>query len=136
MSARANVAGVLFRAPAKKTSKAGKPYVIATIREGASDTTRWWRCFAFSDSFVDEIADGEAIAVSGELGAELYTPEGGGSRVSWSIKADAVLTARRPKKEPKERRTKTAPAQRGSLTAAASRAAPDMGGDLDDEVPF
>ena len=39
---------------------------------------------------------GEPIAVSGEINAELWTPEDGSEpRLSWKITADAVLTARR-----------------------------------------
>ena len=54
MSARAVVSGFLFRVPASKTSRAGKPYIFATIREGAGDAIRWWKCFAFSESTIDE----------------------------------------------------------------------------------
>jgi hypothetical protein len=47
-----------------------------------------------------ELAVGEPIAVSGEFDCELWTPEGGGeSRLSWKIRADAVLSAKaKPKK--------------------------------------
>ena len=56
MSARAVVSGVLFRAPASKTSRAGRPYIFATIREGAGDAIRWWKCFAFSESAIEEFS--------------------------------------------------------------------------------
>jgi hypothetical protein len=111
MSARAVVNGVLFRAPASKTSRAGKPYIFATIREGAGDAVRWWKCFAFSESAIEEflgLSDGDPIAVAGEFDCELYSPAGAEARLSWKIVADAVLSAKarpkaRPKKEPPKR---------------------------------
>ena len=103
MTARALVSGVIFKAPQTKTSKAGKPYAIATIREGTGERVRWWKAFVFNEFAIEEIlrlGDGDPIAVSGEFDCELWTPEGGGeSRLSWKITADAVLSTRaKPKK--------------------------------------
>ena len=73
MSARAIVAGVLFRTPVEKFSKAGKRYVAATIREGSGEVARWWRAFIFSESAIEAILaldDGEPIAVAGEFNCE------------------------------------------------------------------
>ena len=92
---RGIVSGVLTRAPAERESKGGRPYLLATIREGSGDKARWISAFAFNDEAREAIsgmAAGEAVAVAGELDAEIYTPEGGQPRVSWSIRADAVLT--------------------------------------------
>jgi hypothetical protein len=98
VTARAIVSGVIFKAPQTKTSKAGKPYAIATIREGTGERVRWWKAFVFNEFAIEEIlrlGDGDPIAVSGEFDCELWTPEGGGeSRLSWKITADAVLSAR------------------------------------------
>jgi hypothetical protein len=103
VTARAIVSGVIFKAPQTKTSKAGKPYAIATIREGTGERVRWWKAFVFNEFAIEEIlglGDGDPIAVSGEFDCELWTPEGGGeSRLSWKITADAVLSTRaKPKK--------------------------------------
>ena len=49
MTARAIVGGVIFKAPRPKTSKAGKPYAIATIREGTGEHVRWWKAFVFNE---------------------------------------------------------------------------------------
>ena len=49
MSARAIVSGALFKAPQTKISKAGKPYAIATIREGTGERARWWKAFVFNE---------------------------------------------------------------------------------------
>ncbi len=102
MSARAIVDGVLFKAPQTKTSKAGKPYAAATIREGTGERVRWWKCYFFSESAIEEIlrlGAGDPIAVAGAFDCELYTPPGGQPQLSWKITADAVLSARpKPKK--------------------------------------
>jgi hypothetical protein len=117
MTARALVNGALFKAPQTKISKAGKPYAIATIREGTGERVRWWKAFAFNESAIEELmrlCDGDPIAVAGEFDCELWTPEGGGEpRLSWKITADAVLSA---KAKPKQRT--------GREVAEASWAAP------------
>jgi hypothetical protein len=143
MSARAIVSGVLFKAPASKISKAGKSYVVATVREGSGEATRWWKVFVFSESAIADILqlnDGELIAIAGEFDCELYTPPGGESRLSWKIMADAVLSARA---KPKLKAQKTAagafPSQPRSARAiaATSWAAPTLGGAHDgDDIPF
>jgi hypothetical protein len=43
MSATALISGRLWRRPERKTSKAGKPFVTATIREGNGDGVTWWK---------------------------------------------------------------------------------------------
>jgi hypothetical protein len=57
MSATALVTGTLFRAPEQRTSKAGKPFVVATIRvkdgdpsTGSGQASQWWNVLAFSES--------------------------------------------------------------------------------------
>jgi hypothetical protein len=116
MTARAIVSGVIFKAPQTKTTKAGKPYAIATIREGTGERVRWWKAFVFNEFSIEEIlrlGDGDPIAVSGEFDCELCPPPGGESRVSWKITAYAVLSA---KATPKQRA--------GREVAEASWAAP------------
>jgi len=53
MRARAIISGVLFKAPASKTTKTGKPFVCATIREGSGERVRWWKVFIFNESAID-----------------------------------------------------------------------------------
>lgn len=126
MTARVLVSGVLFKAPTKKISKNGKPYVFSSIREGNGDSARWWKVFVFSVSAIEEIEclkEGEAISVCGAFEVKIYTPEGKEPRVDLTLTADAVLSARPRPKEPK----KTAPA----------RAAPDRreAPEFDDALP-
>ena len=108
MTARAIVSGIIFKAPQTKTSKAGKPYAIATIREGTGERVRWWKAFVFNEFAIEEIlrlGDGDPIAVSGEFDCELWTPEGGGeSRLSWKITANAILSAKAKPKPKAEQR--------------------------------
>jgi hypothetical protein len=97
MSDRAIVMGVLFKAPVEKTSKAGKPYLLATIRSGSGEVVRWWKAFVFSESAIEEIKrleDGDPIAVAGEFDCQTYAPAGAESRLNWTIRPDAVLSAR------------------------------------------
>jgi hypothetical protein len=106
MSARAVISGVLAKPPVHKTSSNGGAYVMATIREGSGDATRWWTAFVFSESAIagfEQLEVGAPIAVAGELDVKVYTPQGGGARLSLSVKVDAILTARRlPKKHREE----------------------------------
>ncbi len=146
MSDRAIVSGVLFREPVEKTSKAGKRYLIATIRSGNSEAVRWWKAFCFIESVIEEmkrLGDGDPIAVAGEFDCSLYAPDGAEPRLSWTIRADSILSAKaKPKpKEAKPRADKpprrAAPPHRtGPEIAASSWASPTRGGALDDEVPF
>jgi hypothetical protein len=93
---RGLIAGSLARQPEERQSKVGKPYTLASIREGSGDKARWISAFLFSDETRGAVAGmtaGEAIAIAGEIDAEVYVPEGGQPRVSWSVKVDAVLSA-------------------------------------------
>jgi hypothetical protein len=97
MSVRAVVSGVLFKAPVEKTSRAGKRYVFATVREGNGGVVRGWRVFLFHESAIEEImrlGDGEPIAIAGEFNCGLYTPDGGQPRLRWKMTADAILSAK------------------------------------------
>jgi single-stranded DNA-binding protein len=110
MTALALITGVLFRAPEQRTSKAGKPFVTATLRVKDGEASQWWRVTAFSESAQAELMrleEGDALSVQGSFRAELYQPEGGEARVSLSIVADRVLALAQP---PRERKAK-APAQ-------------------------
>ena len=99
MSARAVVNGALFKAPASKVSKAGKSYVLATIREGKGDAARRWKAFVFGDDAMAQVlrlGDGDPLAVAGEFDCHTYEADGGEVRLSWSIMVDGVLSARKP----------------------------------------
>jgi hypothetical protein len=80
MTAFAIVTGSLFRAPEQRTSKAGKPFVTATIRAKDGDASQFWRITAFSESAQAELmrlGEGDALAVQGGHGPSAWTPGGG-----------------------------------------------------------
>jgi hypothetical protein len=134
MSARAIVSGALFREPVTKKSKSGNAYVLATVREGTGETARWWKAFIFAAAAIEDIsrlADGDPVSLVGEIDAQIYTPAGGESRLSWSIRADAILSAR-PK--PREATSK-ADKPRASPEKAAGAATP-LREAIDDDLPF
>ena len=124
MSNRAIVSGVLYRDPAQKTSKAGKPYVVATIRSGSGERVCWWKVFVFNETASEEIMrlrDGEPIVVSGEFGYDLYAPAGRESRLDWKITVEGVLGAKaklktrlKKEKEPKALMRPSGPAPQPS----------------------
>jgi single-stranded DNA-binding protein len=126
MSAFAIVTGALYRAPEQRTSKAGKPFVTATIRAKDGEALQWWRVTVFSETAQAEImrlAEGDSLAVQGSFKTELYTPDGGETKLSLSIIADRVLALRQP---PKERKAKTP----GDAPYRGGAAA------FDDSIPF
>jgi single-stranded DNA-binding protein len=101
MSAFALISGKLFRDPERKTSKAGKPYAMATIKDGQGEAANWWRVFAFGDEAADELLglrSGDAVAVSGSFKADIYD-KGGTSRISLSVVADRIISAKKQKRE-------------------------------------
>jgi len=84
MTAPVLIAGTRFRKPEIRTSKAGKPFVTATIKARDGEATQWWKLLAFSESVAAEIGrldDGDAITAQGALKVETYD-KGGETRVS------------------------------------------------------
>jgi hypothetical protein len=133
MTDRAVVSGAVFRAPAQKTTKTGRPFAVLTIRSGTGETVRWWKVIAFSESVVAEIMQlgaGQPIAVAGEIDAEVYAPNGASPRISWKIVADAVITAKRPPKEPRKAVALATPSDSSGSPPSQQR------GDIDDDIPF
>jgi single-stranded DNA-binding protein len=108
MSTHVLVTGSLFRAPERRTSKAGRPFVVATLKVRDGDALQFWRITVFSESAMTELhrlREGDSLSVQGAFKAELYKPEGGEPKLSLSMVADHVLAVRQP---PKERKAKGA----------------------------
>lgn len=135
MTALALVSGVLYRAPEFRISKAGKPFVTATIRVKDGDTTAWWKVICFSESAQAELmrlGDGDGVSVQGSLRVETYE-KNGETKVSFTVVADAVLPLRRAR----ERKPK--PATPHDSWAAPDRLRddrPKADADLNDSIPF
>jgi hypothetical protein len=131
MTALALINGVLFRSPEQRTSKAGKPFVTATLKVKDGEASQWWRVTAFSESAQAEImrlADGDSLAVQGAFKAEVYRPSIDEAKLSLSIIADQILTLRQPpaSRSAKERKPKTP----GDVPSRGGAAA------FDDSIPF
>ena len=130
MSATVLVSGKLFRDPQSKTSGSGKVYCTATIKVGQGDDAQWWRLVTFSDSAIEELLalrDGDGIAASGSFKAEVYEAREG-MRVSLSILADRVISAKRQKRERDKERL--AEQRQGPIDSVGAQRP------FDDEVPL
>ena len=152
MTARALVTGTLFRAPERKVSRGGKPYVSATIRVREGDASQFWRVTIFSESAGEEmmsLQDGDAVSAQGAMCAELYRPDDGEPRLSLSLVADRVLalrqSARKREKQPTDPRAKSAATADHSSSArrASGRVSPyaphgahPTDTELNDDIPF
>ena len=105
MTAHVLITGSLFRAPEQRTSKAGKPFVTATIRAKDDDVSQYWRAIAFSETAQVELmrlGDGDALSVQGALKVETYERDGE-TKLSLSIVAEHVLALRQPPRQRESR---------------------------------
>jgi single-stranded DNA-binding protein len=130
MSTFALISGALFRAAERKTSKAGKDYVTATVKATAGNESEFWRLIVFSESAQAELmrlADGDKLSAQGSMKIELYRSNDGSEKISRTLMADGVLAL---KPSPRERKPKTEPA------AARTENATQDGRDFNDPIPF
>jgi single-stranded DNA-binding protein len=153
MSVAVLISGSLFKAPEQRTSQAGRRFVSATIKVGGeSGNAEFWSVLAFGDTAGAELmllGLNERVAVQGSLKLELYTANGGKTKISRTIFADHILAVRQP---PKERKAKAPPAgskaadaivkqsivppssERSRSAASSTESAPSSF--YDDEIPF
>jgi len=126
MSLYGLASGALWKAPERRISKAGRAFTTATLRSGGDGAdVQWIKLLAFSDTAQAELEGldaGDAIAVQGNLKAEIYTPERGDARISLTVNVISVLPLKRRKRK-----------------AEASSAAPPLvptRADFTDDIPF
>ena len=158
MSAHALLSVVLHKRAVRKTSKGGKPYLMASARDGNGPGAKWWAVFAFAEAAIEALevlVEGEAFAATGTFDATVWAPEGREPRVNLTMIADAILSTRKPPKEKPEGATRKPQAAKGrrdraeassarqaeasntgSAIAASSWAHPTTGGELNDDIPF
>lgn len=90
------IAGRLHRAPQERTSNSGKPYATATVRASTREGNAIFvNVIAFDDPAVTALlalADGDSVALAGELTPKVYIPQSGEPRPSLDLLAHAVLT--------------------------------------------
>lgn len=151
MSVHVLISGVIFRAPERRTSKAGNPFVTATVQVRDGDAFQWWKVLAFSESLSEELVRlgaGDAVAVQGTMRAEPYQ-KNGETRVGYSITAMQVtaLRAARKAKDAGKREPATKPAGKPQRQPEPQRQPAQErhpmdrysggGADgLDDDIPF
>jgi hypothetical protein len=144
MSARALLSVVLHKRAVRKTSKAGRQYLMASARDGNGPDAKWWTVFAFAEAAIEALevlVEGEAFAATGTFDATIWAPEGREPRVNLAVTADAILTTRRPKVKTKKTAPASAPEPRpGRDIASKSWASPEPvaagGVPFDDSIPF
>jgi hypothetical protein len=123
------VSGTIFREVAQRTSKAGKPYIVTTIRVKDGDASQFIRATAFSETAQSELlrlSEGDALAVR----AETYLAANGETKIALSIIADKVLPL---KQQPKKCEVKPFDA-RSRRERQAGIWQPDAG--PNDPIPF
>jgi hypothetical protein len=104
MSAHVLLNVVLQKLPVRKTSKAGKPYLMVSARDGNGPDAKWWTVFAFAEAAIEALevlVEGEAFAATGTFDATIWAPEGREPRVNLTLSADAILSAHKPKAKAK-----------------------------------
>ena len=124
------ISGTVFRDPKSVTSKAGKPFMTATIRVSGKTASEFWKVLAFSTECKDELSrlsDGDAVSVQGELSLGTYESNGEW-KVERTILANHVLALRQPKQTKKSR------SEEADAPVAAPASQRNAATDLD--VPF
>jgi single-strand DNA-binding protein len=101
VSAYVLLTGSLFRGPEQRVSKAGKPFVTATLLVKDGEESQFWNLIAFAEApvaWLMNLHEGEEVAVQGRLRFGEYERDGE-KRVSLGVIADNILALRQPKRE-------------------------------------
>lgn len=138
------IAGRLFGAPLARTAKTGSQYCTAKVRVGVPDGQAIFATvIAFSQSACAALlalADGDSVALSGELTIGTYAGKDGTARVSLDLKAHAVLTPYHVRRRRAAVRGETEEGDLPAAPASAEEAPAATNGhtdrDFNDEVPF
>ena len=138
MTVSVMVTGSLWRGPAQKTSKAGKPFVAATVKVAADNEAQFWTALAFGETTQADLmrlAEGEKLAVQGALKIEAKIQDGA-VKIYRTVFVDAVLSL---KPAPRERKPKADKEPQAAPTRSAGGQAPTFsndGSDFNDDIPF
>jgi hypothetical protein len=120
------VARRLHGSPKSRTSKSGQRYATAVVRASLRDGTAiFCNIITFAESAVTALlalADGDSVALSGELTPKVYVPQSGDPRPSLDLLAHAVVS---PFSVTRKRRA--------ALAAAATPASGEL--PFNDELP-
>jgi single-stranded DNA-binding protein len=90
------IAGRLYGKPQSRTSKNGNAFATAKVRTPiANGESAFVNVIAFSDSAratLLALAEGDSVAIAGELKVSTYSDKDGAARPSLDLVAHAVLT--------------------------------------------
>lgn len=91
------IGGTLHGAPKSRTSQNGNAYTTAIVRAPCRDgTVIFVNVITFSrtvSTALQALAEGDSVAIAGELTPKVYVPQGGEPRPSVDLLAHQVLTA-------------------------------------------
>ena len=91
------ISGKLYGQPTERTSKTGKPFVVAKVRAATGDgESMFINVLAFSDSAqaaLLALGDGDSVALTGSLTPKTWTDKEGNARPGLDLVAHQVLTA-------------------------------------------
>jgi single-stranded DNA-binding protein len=131
------IAGKLFGAPQKRTSKNGNDYVTGKMRVPMPDGVAAFVTFiAFRDhvcAALTGLADGSSIAIAGELKVSTYVAKDGTTKPSLDVTAHEVLT---PTHVTRRRKAMHKDADEGTSSTAVSASAKSSSDDFNDEITF
>jgi hypothetical protein len=136
MTAFILITGTLFKPAERRTSKAGKVFVVATVKAASVDplNNEFWNILCFSESAQEQLLRleaGEKLSIQGGLKLETFRRDDGEIRISKTVFCDCVMPLRAP---PKERKPKAKAPDQDSLRHVSI--IPTASSDLDDEIPF
>ena len=90
------IAGRLYGSPQCRTSRNGNTFATAKVRTPmANGESAFVNVIAFSESAIAALlalAEGDSVAIAGELKVSVYTDKTGAARPSLDLTAHAVLT--------------------------------------------
>jgi single-stranded DNA-binding protein len=90
------IAGKLYGTPTERAAKNGNRFATAKVRVASVTGDGYFvNVIAFARAAVDALlalADGDSVALSGELTPKVYTDKNGAARPSLDLVAHAVLT--------------------------------------------
>jgi single-stranded DNA-binding protein len=137
MTAHILVTGVLFRDPQSRTSKAGKPFVTATIRSREGDGSQFWRVTCFSESAGEDLmrlSDRDALSAAGAFKQEQWQAQDGTIKHGLAVIADRILPLKPEPRAKKPKAERPAPLPDNRPRQERTRGVADSS--LDDDIPF
>lgn len=91
------IAGRIYGKPTERTSKTGKPFVVAKLRAAVDGAEAVFvNVLAFADAAqaaLLALADGDSVALTGSLTPKTWTDKEGNTRPALDVVAHQVLTS-------------------------------------------